>query len=374
MSDGIVFIMGAGASKSAGAPLMKDFFERMTELVWRNRLVDYVADLKALTDARYVLERAKLKSRLDVENLEEMYTALEMVEIIDGIEDLSAGDARNCKQCLDRLIVATLEQTIQFPVSRESIGRVSVLPTPAYGQLAAEAEAIRVRFPTFPISFLTFNYDLAFDYALHHQGARIWYGFSVDRNKRLPKSIDYFKLHGSVHWAYDEHLQELVEGDLDFSAIRNQNPNLVTAGTVCIRVDDTFHRMRDGRKLRYPFIVPPSTNKAALQRMIAPVWKGASMALRRAAVVVIIGYSFPRADQFFRHFFGLSTIGRTRLQKVLIVDPSESAFDELKGVVASELHGRIQYEKTTFEDGIGGLQDLIGYHLRKLDPMAQRVY
>lgn len=338
---------------------MQEFFEQMKRLHRGRRLDGLGTDVDLITSARHQLERARLKSRLDVDNLESIYTALEMVETIGGIDGLSRERAREAQQSLDRLIVATLEQSVRFPVKRDETGG-HIQSSAAYGQLAAEAEAIRERFPSFPITFVTFNYDLAFDVALAQQEVKVWYGFEdVERPKK--RVVSYFKLHGSIHWAIDKR-NKLVDAPIDLGRL-DGNVLSLTAKWVCLQVGEQLWQERRDDLRRYPFIVPPSTNKRELQNLISPVWSHASRALREAEIVVLIGYSLPKADQFFRHFFALSTIGPTGLQRIVVIDPSELVCAELRGLLSPDLHPRISFEQTTFEDSIPGLQNLLSEYL-----------
>lgn len=78
-----------------------------------------------------------------------------------------------------------------------------------------------------------------------------------------------------------------------------------------------------------PFIVPPTWNKAGKYESIQPVWRRAARELRDAENIIVIGYSIPETDQFFRYLYALGTIGSTRIKRFWVFDAHPSpALDE----------------------------------------------
>ncbi len=360
MNGGVVFILGAGASASAGAPVMQNFFQKAKRLRRRRRLADYEGDFDAVNHARSILRRTKVKSRLDIENLEEIYTALEMVENIDGIDGLTANQAKAAQRSLDNLIAITLEQSIQFPIEKTSNNHLRIVPTTAYQRLAAEAIRSNGINTSYPITFITFNYDIAFDFALFSEKVKFTYCFDGKIDNRL---IRYCKLHGSLHWALNSKTGKLINAYLDFSELENSRSDLLEAKHICIRVDKKFWKKNVENVSSHPFIVPPTGNKPYLQSKLKPVWKAAAASLREAEVIVVIGYSFPKTDQFFRNFFALSTMGPADLEKILIVDPNERAYQELTSLVNPDLHSNIVYLQKAFDESHDEIADLLGDYL-----------
>lgn len=361
MSGGVVFVLGAGASVCSGAPVMKNFFQKSKHLRRKRRLDIYAADFEAVNYARDVLRRAKIKSRLDIDNLEEIFTALEMVDTIGGIDGLSAEEACKAQKSLKNLIAITLEQSIQYPVTRDKNGGVSVQPTYSYSRLASEVNDIRIRNPSFPITFLTFNYDIAFDYALYHTKARVDY--CLDSKKPANRHIRYCKLHGSLHWALERESKKIVGSNLDFSSMFNNHSDMLETKYVCMRVEKNQWNKDIVSDSYFPFIVPPTGNKPYLHSLLKPVWTQAAMALKNAEIIFVIGYSFPQTDQFFRNFFALGTIGPTDLERIILIDPGEYAHKELCNMVSPDLHSNIEYLKKTFEESIDDISLVLSDYL-----------
>jgi dimeric dUTPase (all-alpha-NTP-PPase superfamily) len=69
----IVFILGAGASKQAGAPLMKDFIDTARDLYSSNDVDNKNEDFQKVFTAISELQRVHSKSNLDIDNIEAVF-------------------------------------------------------------------------------------------------------------------------------------------------------------------------------------------------------------------------------------------------------------------------------------------------------------
>jgi hypothetical protein len=360
MDGGLVFILGAGASVHAGAPVMKNFFQRAKHLYRKRRFRSYEEDYRTVEQMRSILRGAKIKSRFDVDNLEEVYTALEMIELINGIDGLSVKDCNKAKSALNNVILVTLQESIEFPIEREENGNCSIIPPKAYEILAKEAESIRRSFPTFPLSVLTFNYDLAFDVALLQEKSKFSYCLNSETNAR--KNIRYCKLHGSLNWGIETITNKVECAELNLSATLNDH-DLLEVSKVRLRVDELWESKKD-KLIQHPLIVPPTGEKQRLQNLMKPVWKEAAKILKSAEILVIIGYSFPVNDQFFKSFFSLSTIGKSDLEKVFIIDPSKESADNFLCLLSPDLKDRFEHLMGNFEDRVNDISKIIDNYMK----------
>ena len=81
MSD-VVFILGAGASKQAGAPLMANFLDVAHNLWKLGKVKDAEESFKKVFEARAALQSVHSKSSLDIDNIESVFTAFEMANTL----------------------------------------------------------------------------------------------------------------------------------------------------------------------------------------------------------------------------------------------------------------------------------------------------
>ena len=69
-----------------------------------------------------------------------------------------------------------------------------------------------------------------------------------------------------------------------------------------------------------PVIVPPTWNKSSGVVGLRDVWKQAASELASADNIVVIGYSFPVTDMFFKYLFALGSDSDTHLEKFIVVN------------------------------------------------------
>jgi hypothetical protein len=358
---GVVLVLGAGASVSAGAPVMRDFFARARLLHRRRRLAEYESHYEEVEAARDFLRAAKIKSCLDVDNLEEVFTALETIRLIDGIPGLTAAAAERAQEALRMLTAVTLEQSIKFPVSHESGPEIH--PTSDYLKLAAECCAISERVPNFPITILSFNYDIAVDFALWREKVKVSY--CLDGKNCPNRVVRLCKLHGSLHWGMAKDPDRVVIPSAQWPAMDHWSLEQVAgADFACLAHTGLWQEAeRRMAAVQVPFIVPPTDNKLIFHRILRPVWVQAAHALRNAELIVVIGYSLPSTDQFFRNFFALSTIGRTSIERFWVVDPSADTAARFKNLLNSEIHNKFEHKQGTFTEKMEDIAKLLGEYL-----------
>ena len=161
MSD-VVFILGAGASRDCGGPLMSDFLDISQELLLSRKVDDKEEEFKRVFEAIGGLQRVHSKAQIDLYNIESIFTALELGKVIKRFPNLSEESIDSTINALKALIVRTLEARIEF---RRRNGRVIAPKT--YRTFVDLIKGIQERRANpLSCSVITFNYDIALDYAL----------------------------------------------------------------------------------------------------------------------------------------------------------------------------------------------------------------
>src|SRR2546430_2055217 len=87
-----VFVLGAGASKEGGAPVMIDFLDRAEELLREKRVGKAAEHFELVLRARDSLQAVHSKAVLDVRNLESVFGAFEMGRILHRCGSLDVKD------------------------------------------------------------------------------------------------------------------------------------------------------------------------------------------------------------------------------------------------------------------------------------------
>lgn len=206
---------------------------------------------------------------------------------------------------------------------------------------------------------LTYNYDCIMDRALEIAGGHRWdpakgsYGFDVtagaaawcrlEKGRKPAKPIQLLKMHGSVNWIVTE---EGADGT-----------------SVSLRPDgDDISTLKGS-------IIPPTWFKDLTRFPFADVWKRARIAVRRARIIVVVGYSVPQTDLFSRSLFKVeagSKEKREKLDLLVLVNPDANSRHEFIDLVSGGIEPRtrvLEYEK---------LEDLHALMERNTDEISHR--
>jgi len=352
-----IFILGAGASKQAGAPLMANFLDVATSLHRSGRAGRYQREFDIVFEAIGALQVVHSKARLDIANIESVFAAFEFAKTIGSFcgysEDRIAGLANAAKA----LISQTIEETVLFPMSGTDVAAPA--PYDDFAKLVYRLKTLSK--PAHDVAVITFNYDFAVDFAFRGFKPGLDYGFGPARSH--VDGIPLLKLHGSVSWALcsgkPDHPEVVPLSFSDFMKGR-----MLPFDEKYLRIDfsSRFGEVTHCNKTvaAQPVLVPPTWNKSAYHGTVAAVWSAAARELAAADNVFVIGYSLPETDAFFRFLYALGTVGKRPLERFWVFDPDLSGavkkrFSTLLGPGAEQ---RFQYFEFTFDRAI---QELEGY-------------
>jgi hypothetical protein len=350
-----VFLLGAGASRSAGGPVMSDFLDRAQNLMQLNapELGEGCKDFQDVFQAIAELQGVHSKAHLDLDNIELVFGAIEMGLLLGKLGDLYYEEIKNLRESLVVLIYRTLELSMKFPV-RE----LQIQPPGAYQNfMTTLRELVKTQPHQDPhqFAFLTFNYDLGLDYALHFYGFRPDY--CLDGSPK-PGTTPLLKLHGSINWG--------TTGDDRIAAWSLGNVSHERAF-----LGETSHVIFDlGSKLGArgfqaaelkgpPIIVPPSWNKNSYHVQLSNVWAQAARAFGSAENIFIIGYSLPVTDSFVRYLYALGSESATRVRNFVVINPDRTSEQRFRDLIGPGIANRFSFIPAAFEDAIGQIQGII---------------
>jgi len=354
----VVFILGAGASKQCGAPLMADFLDVASHLYRTDASRDKKADFERVFRAIGALQTVHSKAQLELTNIESIFTALEIANILGKLPGTQSDEIPRVIAPLKELIVKTLELTISFPTSESYIGVPAPykLFTDLLNYLRGEA------FPIHTVSVITFNYDIAVDMALFRAGMGPDYGIPPDSSNHSP--VPLLKLHGSLNWGSREDNGEVYPMLLEHYFQKYRIMDYEEHGTCKVPVGsqlkEYFSKHTEIKVAAEPVIIPPTWNKADHHQSLSKVWANAAHQLEEAEYIFIIGYSLPETDAFFRLLYALGTVGKNPLHKVVVYNPDTSGQvnTRFKNMLGPGAAARYEYKTKTFQDAI---QDIKNY-------------
>lgn len=359
----VVIILGAGASKQSGAPVMAEFLDVASDLLVSGKANGAEDHFKRVFTARSCLQQVHSKAQLDLNNVESIFTVLELGRILEKVPGLKRNEISETIESLKVMIVKTLEASMLFNIYQTPDGRAGSKVAPSHSYQRFVEKILKTdRRKGLDVSVITFNYDIGLDVAMYDAGIRPNYFVNpLQDNYTYESQVDMMKLHGSLNWGVDDQNQEIyafdLRGLLDRSGKIPRGPVPITVGS-----DIQEHCKSSGRNVgSSPVIVPPSWNKADYHSMVSKVWAAAARNLSEAEYIYIIGYSLPLTDSFFRHLYALGTAGESWIRSIVVFNPdgskqTKSRFSDLIGLGARD---RYKYEKKTFEQCI----DLISNRL-----------
>lgn len=354
----VVFILGAGASRQAGAPLMSDFLDIATDLLRGNKVVDKKADFDRVFNAIGGLQAVHSKAQLDLNNIESIFTALELGRVIQRIPGMEAQQIPDAIASLKELIVKTLEVTIRFPTERSYI----YAPEP-YGKFAKLLSyLLRDASPSQSVSIITFNYDIAADVALYREG--LGPNYVIEPSLVGNPAVDLLKLHGSLNWATERGSRKLralhPHEYFQKYSVRGFEERSTTALPLGTHLSEYFsqHATPTVEVDREPVIVPPTWNKADYHSALSDVWCRAAKHLSEADSIFILGYSLPETDSFFRQLYALGSVGTGTLRRIVVFNPDTTGGTDarFRNMLGPASLARYEYRPETFEEALSSIK------------------
>lgn len=355
----VVFILGAGASRHCGAPLMSDFLDVASNLLRSNAVQEKRTEFEKVFSAIGALQSVHSKAQLDLNNIESIFTVLELGRIIQKVPGLEPQEIDEAITALKELIVKTLEVTMMFPTK----GSLIMAPRPyeEFGDLLFYLH--QEAFPRQTAAVISFNYDIAADMAMYRAGLGPDYVIESPGNTQV--AVPLLKLHGSLNWATEKaskkirplHLASYFQHYSYQGGFRQERSS--TRVPLGSQLSEYFKKFAATEVEAEPVIVPPSWNKADYHSALSDVWAAAAKHLSEAEQIFVLGYSLPETDSFFRHLYALGSVGSAPLRRIAVFNPdnsgaTDSRFRSLLGPGAS---ARYEYHPLPFENAIDRIKE-----------------
>jgi hypothetical protein len=345
---------------------MGNFLDVANNLLWSNKVDDKRAEFERVFAAIGALQAVHSKAQLDLNNIESIFTVLELGRIIQKVPNLSSDDIPLAISALKDLIVKTLEVTIKFPTDKDQqIG----IPKP-YDEFANLLIHLhKDAFPARTAAVISFNYDIAVDMAMHRSNLGPDYIIGEPFNWQTHRLtlVPLLKLHGSLNWATVKNETKDIQPLHLYEYFRQPNYSYGGYGQsetdvpIGSRLVEYFKSAKNIDVNPEPVIVPPSWNKADYHSALSDVWASAATHLSEAEQIFIIGYSLPETDSFFRHLYALGSVGTAPLRRIAVFnpDPHGGATDRrFQALLGSGAMARYEYHAMTFDHAISHIKKL----------------
>jgi len=336
-TDRNVYILGAGFSAAAGAPVVRDFLDRAREILDDpdSDLNDYERDaFKEVFAFKRRVAQAREKVVIDLDDIEQLFGMVEMscrlgkapyslrdstVYLIAKTLQLATARGLQSRPHLNFLSNKEMlagvggELPIGFsPVlwsSSEGEKQFRVDIYTYFGALIAGLLDDRTKRKARTDTVITFNYDLVCDHALERIGVKPNYHLPEELTGLVPEpapGCSVLKLHGSTNWGICRCKKSIVV-----------LPEKVTDHPDELR---TMICPKCGGRQYQPLLVPPSWDKNEYREVMESVWKRAIQELSTATRICIIGYSMPETDAYFKYLLTLGLSENPGLYRLIVVD------------------------------------------------------
>ena len=340
-----VIILGAGASVPAGAPTMLNFLDQARDLRRHGLPAEYHESFDAVLESLRDLAGIYEKAYLNLDNLEEVFGAIEMAELVGKLADMPPDKIKQLRSHFVQMVVRTLQLSITVTSADRAPAAASTL---AHGIASAVKKGIT-------ITVITFNYDLVMEMALRAAKLGHYYALPEEERSHNRSVIPVLKLHGSINWHFCEPCKVVYDANT-FSHAYQRDSNDRMVGVLDHPQTHACNRVHD----RTPIIVPPSWDKSRYQSSLRSVWEQAARALDSADEIFVIGYSLPEADAFFRYLFALGTQSRTRVQRMLVVNPGHDVRPKFERFIGQGLRQQLQFaEDGYFQNAVSQINAML---------------
>ncbi len=295
------------------------------------------------------LQRVHSKALLDITNVETIFSAFDVARTLRKLPGVAEDRIDHALTALQWVIVRTLEQSFKFPTRGPHI-----IGTHDYARLAELIQGVQSRQPPLSPAIITFNYDIGVDVALDDAGASFTYGLQ-DGGGGVP----LLKLHGSLNWGRRGTDGEVVAWKMrDYRSeymLRYTMPG-DEAKDIYVPISQHMAKKYGAEFEELPVIVPPTWSKGEHQRQLWRVWQRAARELAGAAHIVVIGYSLPETDIFFRLLYGLGAEGDVPLQSFLLFDPNSEVHQRFREMLGPAAAQRFRPSGMNFKNALGELR------------------
>jgi hypothetical protein len=347
---GTVVVLGAGASRAAGSDWDRRHAQSQRLACLPPLNADFFTHLQRITSRKYgTVVRDVMKDVVDLFGsnfrltLEDYFTQLEFllgaVKLAGRSPELLGTGLSERRDHLMAGLGAVLESS-----TMEVIGSETGCPF--------HQKLVGMLGPSDTI--ISFNYDCLIDDALRRFGDGKWhpkwgYGFPSQYELKgleswTPKtpaasrraSLRLLKLHGSVNWQLPPRPRD------------------------AIRLKTRLYKQRGTPKFS---IIPPVWNKAAYadtqEAIVYPhIWRASARAIRMAARVVVIGFSFASTDLQAQSVFRIALDANKSLRLIVLATPSAETRRRIREVFDVPLaeQNAIVRQFSDFEDLVNHME------------------
>jgi hypothetical protein len=307
-----VIILGAGASKSEGAPLQNELFKEFFEY-YKHVLKGKVWSLSKKQE-KLIIDYFKKFWGIDIENYQNQNIEFPTFEECLGVLDLAHYRNESFKGYHKKKI-EQIRNALIFLIAK-------VLDEKLRGKINYHiklVDKLKNKGSLSQTAFLSLNYDIIIDNVLVdlYEEFHLDYGidfinFERKNDCKRPdknKAVLLLKIHGSLNWLYCPTCNRIELTPKEKGAIK------------------AFYKIKKCRKCKTPMdpvIIPPIFYKEMTNPFIQQVFLKADKVLRSAERIFICGYSFPDADLHIKYLLKRAELFKKDPPEIYVINKHQN--------------------------------------------------
>jgi hypothetical protein len=339
MGDKTVYILGAGFSNGAGAPLQSDIIREIFSLTpidlqekeYCSRFFNYRNELKCLLSEIFFINEDQFPNF----SLEDIYSTMDRC-LLDNLslKKLSKIDLIELRNKINALIIMLIDYKLNdsYPEYIEKFSRYLITKKKEYFDKSEESD---------PFSIISTNWDIVIEkgleaelrldrFAVQYAGGKNKIGFldycfyvhSYDENRRSEQlrsgqywrgkghyNVKVLKLHGSINWLQCQRCQRVFITPYESIALKS-----IISDPFC---EFCSEKLKDDIAKLSNILIMPTFLKDLSIYQLKLSWQIAGVELHEASKLVFMGYSFPMADFEFRQLLARTVKHDTVIDVVL---------------------------------------------------------
>jgi NAD-dependent SIR2 family protein deacetylase len=327
-----VFFLGAGASALAGVPTFANFYET-AEDIYKKKLLNKKSNKQFERVLKY------WKKNFDKCNIEEFYSAVEMLEMLD--DTIKDNQEIVTTDDIESFIYSTIQKSVKSDIIIKNI----------YGLFLKN---IPIR-----SGIITTNWDIVLETSSDEfsiKNEMISYELGQPYNKKEPERVDsdgeilaqlrdvahhsILKLHGSLNWGFCDRCGKIYYFDEKIHDILATNNGVVCNNDKCkgklslIIVPPKLSKLIKPEQITSELNIELNPVKSPYFQLRS-IWSKANEYLKMCEEIYFIGYSFPETDVQMKTFISNALRENSNLDKLKII------------IVSSQKHGnsRVEFEE-----------------------------
>jgi len=340
-----VIILGAGASKSEGAPLQNELFREFFEYYKRVLKKDKVWSLSKEQE-KLIIEYFKKFWGIDIESYQNQNIKFPTFEECLGVLDLAYYRGESFKD-YPKEKIEQIRNALIFLIAEvldEKLRGKIIHHKKLVDRLKNEGNLRRT-------AFLSPNYDIIIDNILVDLYEQFHLDYGIDfinferrcdwKRPDKDKAVLLLKIHGSLNWLYCPTCNHIELTPKEKGAIK------------------AFYKAKECGECKTtmePVIIPPTFYKEMTNPFIQKIFLKTDKVLRSAERVFICGYSFPDADLHIKYLLKRAEQFREETPEIYVINNHPNKTDQQKDEEKQRISRffknkeKIHYTNLSFEE------------------------